>query len=226
MKHILTIACLASLTTAAGAQSPASQALAAHIKAMAEIPSTSNPVYSPDGRRIAFLSNRSGVPQVWVIDAAGGQPKQITKETDPVGSIRWSPVDDTIAYDVARGGGFNSQIFLSLPDGSGARRITNGGKEDNFAGRFAPDGRYWFRSNVRNPQAPDTWMYEPQTGKTFIAVQYEGGGGINDIQRPSHRALISRLVTRGNTNLALRDLNSGKETLLTPHEGPAIAFGV
>ena len=211
---------------AVGAQSgAASSPMAARIKAMAEIPSTFGAVYSNDGKQIAFLSNRTGTPQVWLVSAAGGEPKQITRSEDPIGSLAWSPVEDVIAYDVARGGGYNSQIFLSRPDGTSPKRITSGGKEDNFAGGFAPDGRYWFRSSQRNPKAPDSWIYEPTTGKAAIAIRFDDFGGIVDIERPSQRALISRLVTRGNANLLLHDLQSGKELLLTPHEGPAIVFG-
>lgn len=226
MNRLLAITCFVLFAGVVQGQSaPASDALAARIKAMAEIPSTYGAVYSHDGKRIAFLSSRSGTPQVWLVDAAGGAPKQITQGADPVGSVAWSPVGDTIAYDVARGGGFNAQVFLSKPDGSDAKRITSGGKEDNFAGAFAPDGRFWFRSNVRNPEAPDSWIYDPKTGKAAIAIEYQGLGGIEDIRQPGNRALISRVITRGNTNLALYDLDSRKELLLTPHEGPAIAYG-
>lgn len=222
----LLLASLVSFVGVVHAQSaPAPDKLAARIKAMAEIPSTAGAVYSPDGKQIAFLSNRTGTPQVWLVDAAGGTPKQITQGTDPVGSVAWSPVADRIAYDVARGGGFNAQVFYSKADGSDVKRITSGGKEDNFAGDFAPDGRYYFRSAQRDPQAPDSWIYDPKSGKAAIAIQYDGFGGIVDIQRPANRALISRLVTRGNTNLYLHDLQTHQEILLTPHDGPALASG-
>jgi dipeptidyl aminopeptidase/acylaminoacyl peptidase len=204
---------------------PPAADLAARIKAMAEIPSTFGPQYSRDGKRIAFLSNRSGTPQVWMVDAAGGEPKQITQGTDPVGSVEWSPIEDRIAYDIARGGGYNSQVYYSKPDGSDARLMTSGGKEDNFSGSFSPDGRYFFRSAQRDPQAPDSWVFDPKTGKSTIAIEFQGFGGIVDVEKPANRALISRLVTRGNNNLYLHDLTTHNEILLTPHEGPALVGG-
>jgi len=225
MKRLLAV-CLAICPLAVLAQSATSSAnLAARIKAMAEIPNTSSADYSRDGKRIAFLSNRSGTPQVWVVDAAGGEPKQVTQGSDPVGSVEWSPAEDRIAYDVARGGGFNAQVYYSKPDGTDAKLITSGGKEDNFSGSFAPDGRYYFRSALRDPQSPDSWIYDPKAGKASIAIQYDGFGGINDLERPANRALTNRLVTRGNNNLYLHDLQTHQEILLTPHEGPALASG-
>ena len=216
---------LAPLVVHAQSPAPAASDLAARIKAMAEIPTTYSPQYSRDGKRIAFLSNRSGTPQVWTVDAAGGEPRQITQGTDPVGSVEWSPIEDRIAYDVARGGGYNSQLYYSKPDGSDARLMTSGGKEDNFSGSFAPDGRYFFRSAQRDPQSPDSWVFDPKAGQSSIAIEYQGFGGIVDVERPAHRALISRLVTRGNNNLYLHDLKTHEEILLTPHEGPALVGG-
>src|ERR1041384_7208275 len=116
MKSAVPIAFLGMVVAVAPA--PSGAQVAARIKAMAEIPSTSGAVYSRDGKQIAFISNRSGTPQVWVVDASGGTPKQVTQGSDPVGSVEWSPVEDRIAYDVARGGGFNSQIFYAKSDGS------------------------------------------------------------------------------------------------------------
>ena len=73
MNRLLVIGCVVLFAGVVQAQSaPASDALAARIKAMAEIPSTYGAVYSHDGKRIAFLSSRSGTPQVWLVDAAGG----------------------------------------------------------------------------------------------------------------------------------------------------------
>ncbi len=49
------------------------------------------PRWSPDSRRIAFISDRSGTPQVWTMDAEGANPKQITNLASEAGGVLYSP---------------------------------------------------------------------------------------------------------------------------------------
>jgi len=51
----------------------------------------SNPRFSPDGRRIAFLSNRDGSSQIWTLDLAGGDPVKATTFPTGVNGFTWSP---------------------------------------------------------------------------------------------------------------------------------------
>src|SRR5512134_774677 len=51
----------------------------------------SDPRFSPDGRRIAFLSNRDGSSQVWTVDLSGGEPSKATSFPMDVGGFQWSP---------------------------------------------------------------------------------------------------------------------------------------
>src|SRR5262245_12764960 len=48
------------------------------------------PVWSPDGRTIAFVSNRGGSQQIWTIRLDGGEARQLTKFPVDVGNIQWS----------------------------------------------------------------------------------------------------------------------------------------
>ncbi|HEX6186021.1 MAG TPA: S9 family peptidase, partial [Pyrinomonadaceae bacterium] len=176
--------------------------------------------------QLAFVTNLSGLPQVWTMPAAGGYPVLVTAFDDPVGFVRWSPDGEWLAFNVAPGGGLNEQIYVARPDGSGLRRLTEGGKENNFLGDWTHDGRHiHFSSNRRDPASTDSYLLEVATGRMRMVAENKGVGGIEDVSRDGRRAVVSRLLNRGNNNLYLVDLTDGKETLLTPHEGPGTFAG-
>ena len=196
--------------------------LESRVAAMGRIVTAGSPVFSPDGREIAFITNLNGLPQVWRMPADGGYPRAVTAGGDPASGLAWSR-DGRLAFAVSPGGGYNAQIFLADPSGMARDRITPAEKADNFSGSFADDGRYWFRSSLRDPASTDAWIHDPRAGTSSLAIRFDGLGGIMDLA--GSRALVSRLVTRGNNNLWLEDLASGERSLLTPHEGPATVEG-
>jgi dipeptidyl aminopeptidase/acylaminoacyl peptidase len=196
------------------------------VAMMGKIGSVSSPSFSPDGKTIAFISNLSGVPQVWTMPAAGGFPKLITAFDDPIGFVRWSPDSEWLAFNVAPGGGLNEQIYIAHPDGSELRRLTEGGQENNFLGDWTRDGKYiYFDSNKRNPASTDAYLLDVESGKMRMIAETHGVGGVEDISRDGRQAVLSRLLNRGDNNLYLIDLDTGKEALLTPHEGPGSFYG-
>jgi len=60
--------------------------------------SSSGARWTPDGRWISFISDRSGENQVWIIRFDGGEPFQVTHEERSVSSYRWSPSGDRLAF--------------------------------------------------------------------------------------------------------------------------------
>ena len=105
-----------------------------------------HPALSPDGRRIAFASNRTGANEIWAADAGGSNPQQLTFHNGPVViAPRWSPDGTHIAFSSQVGA--NRDIYVVHADGSEARRVTwEPSHEDNPS--WSRDGRWiYFRSD-------------------------------------------------------------------------------
>jgi dipeptidyl aminopeptidase/acylaminoacyl peptidase len=64
--------------------------------------SDASPRWSPDGKRLAFLSAREERPQLWVLDPEGGEAERLTESKTAVSAFAWSPDGARIAYVAAR----------------------------------------------------------------------------------------------------------------------------
>ncbi len=218
MKIISTV--LAALVVVGGASSAVAAELSA--KALASIGSSSSPSFSPDGGTIAFVSNTSGLPQIWTAPSGGGQPKQITHLTDPVQSVHWSPKGDWLAYDVAPGGGLNVQVYAVHPDGTGSKLLTAGGEVNNrLFGWTHNGGEVEVATNKDDASRFDALLVNPTTGTARPVGRKASLTSITDVSRDGRFAVVSRLAARGDNNLYLVDLATNSETLLTPHNPPA-----
>lgn len=199
--------------------------LETRIATMARVGGAWSPSFSPDGSRLAFVSNLSGQPQVWTIPTSGGFPELVTPLEDPVGQVRWSPGGALLAFSVAPGGGMNEQVWVSRPDGTGLRLLTPGGRETNRLSGFTRDAsRLLLASNDRSGATIDAYLLDPLTGEPTARTNAPGSNGYTDVSCDGRFALLSRLVQRGDNDLLLVDLETGAELLLTPHERPA-TFG-
>lgn len=77
------------------------------------------PVYSPDGRTIAFISERSGTRQVWLLPRDGGEARSLTRNSDDVylAPLSWLPDSRGVAYTAA------GKIHFAFVDGSPERTV-------------------------------------------------------------------------------------------------------
>jgi dipeptidyl aminopeptidase/acylaminoacyl peptidase len=219
MKRILLFVLVLSVPFSAAEK--ADDDLTAIVTRMARIGRCTSPTFSPDGKTIAFISDMSGVPQVWTVPTEGGWPRLVTALDDPVSAVQWSPAGDWLAVSVAPGGGMNTQIYLVHPDGTGLKRFTPGGKENNWLGDWTHDGSaLMVSSNVRDGAAMDSYLLRIPGGSMKLVAKNPGIGTLDDVSRDGRHGLVSRMKSRGSNDIYMVDLVSGKEINLTPHEGP------
>ncbi|HEX7287623.1 MAG TPA: S9 family peptidase [Candidatus Angelobacter sp.] len=197
-------------------------AIARDVARMARTGAAFAPSFSPDGKWVSFITNISGAPQVWTVPVEGGYPRMVTNGDDPVVSQQWSPAGDLLAVTIAPGGGLNSQVYVVKPDGTGMRLLTQGGKDNNGFDAWTDDGEQIAIDSSRlDPASRDSFVIDLATGDVRLVARNPGVGSIENISRDGRRAVLSRVKSRGDNNLFLLDLASGKETLLTKHEGIA-----
>jgi dipeptidyl aminopeptidase/acylaminoacyl peptidase len=119
-----------------------------------------SPRWSPDGKRIAFLSDRSGDKRIWVIPADGGEATELEGTAAPAGPASWSPDGHRIAFlagpekkkedgvkqnkaaDIIHADRLPPSLRIVVSDLSGAESITVAGGESSAESfDWSPDGR-------------------------------------------------------------------------------------
>ena len=113
----------------------------------------SAPAWSPDGRQVAFASNRAGgETEIYRIDADGSDLVRLTRTAAHVSDHNptWSPDGTWIWFDSDRPGYMNREIFRMRPDGSAVQRMTRTADGvDDGAPDISPDGRRVVFSSTR-----------------------------------------------------------------------------
>ncbi len=99
-----------------------------------------DPVWSPDGTRIAFASHRDGNWDLYIMTLATGNLSRLTYDLDYEAAPTWSPDSKYIAYESYQNS--NLDIYITASDGSGKPIPLTHNLAPDFSPAWAPDGRH------------------------------------------------------------------------------------
>ena len=132
--------------------------------------------YSPKGDAIAFNSTRSGSEEIWLSNADGSNPRQLTSMGGPLtANPHWSPDGRSIVFNSRREG--TSYLNLVSPEGGAPRRLT-GHSFDANEPSWSRDGRWVYFSSDRTGRT-ELWKV-PSGGGDAIQVTRNGGGNASE----------------------------------------------
>ncbi|MBT1446258.1 PD40 domain-containing protein [Shewanella sp. JM162201] len=189
------------------------------------------PVYSPDGKYIAFTSDQDGGDNLWVMDADGKNPRAVTKETFRLlNSPAWSPDSQYLVgrkhFTASRSLGAGEVWLYHVSGGEGVQ-LTEKPNDEKDLGEpaYSPDGRYIYFSQDATPGKTFHYSkdsvsgiykikrYDTQTGE--IEVLVEGtGGAIRPTPSPDGKKLAFIRRDGFQSTLYLLDLESGEKQKL------------
>jgi Tol biopolymer transport system component len=164
--------------------------------------------FSPDGRRVAFGSDRSGAQEIWLTDPDGSNAVQLTSMAATMGarwlgSPSWSPDGQLITFDCLLEGHYDYDIYVISAVGGKPRRLTSPPGSHNIPS-FSRDGKWIYFSSNRTGEN-QIWKVAVAGGEAvqvthnigLVAVESPDGAYVYYTQTLGEASALWRLPTSG-----------------------------
>ncbi|WP_254447742.1 amidohydrolase family protein [Sphingomonas sp. ID1715] len=188
------------------------------------------PRFSPDGRRIAFVSDRAGGDNIWIMNVDGSDKRQVTKEDFRLlNQPSWSPDGRFIVakkhFTTGRSLGTGEVWLYHVSGGGGVplvKRANEQHQKELGEPIFAPDGKHvYFTRNVTagpifeyaqnsNDDLFHIERYDLETGEVATTAQ-GAGGSVRPTPSPDGKKIAFVRRERAKSKLYVKDLASGEE---------------
>ncbi|CAN5675259.1 amidohydrolase family protein [soil metagenome] len=195
-------------------------------------PYDAQPRVSPDGKWIAFISDRSGSDNLWLVNAEGTEPRKLSNESQQaVMSPAWTPDSQYVVVSVRATGGTQLRMFhinggsgitlgAAAPEPAGAQPPAAGAAGPSRLGAsLSPDGRYLYAGQLASGTAAsglNRWQVvrlDMRTGDADVVTQAEGSA-MRPLVSPDGTLLVYATRHETRTGLRVRHLATGEDRWL------------
>ena len=191
-----------------------------------------DPVFSPDGKRIAFSSDRGGSFQPYVMPANGGTPRQVGFHTGGYQVAGFGPDGRSLLVGIGRDHHWRDADRFAL---IGVDERTAEAPLFDAAGRngqLSPDGKKllftregapWWRKGYKGSQDSQDWLFDLET-KAITKVLDPPGGALWPLWRGDRKGVFYVGLEKGALNLRERDLATGNDRALTTFADDSVVY--
>ena len=191
------------------------------------------PKWSPDGKQIAFVSNRDGgkdTAKIYVMDTSGNNLRPLTNDAKLISitSPNWSPDGNEIVFvswvigKGAKGKGKRSGIFIINRDGKNIREITKDSKLTSVESpSWSADGKQIvFAASAAVGKNRNNIYVIDINGKNLRQLTKDANDNNHPVWSPSGRQIIFNSKRTGNDEICVMDINGVNTRNLTKHPAP------
>lgn len=189
------------------------------IHPLLDIPSSRSPARAPRTGTLAFISDATGMPQLWISEAGTARP--LTDHPEPVNSFAWSPAGDSILFTADCGGDERWQLYLLDPANGTVRALTRDPMTVHMWGAFSPDGtRIAYSANATQKERLHLQVMDLVTGAVSLVSDPAGHQEVLGFAPDGGSLLVRRTLGAGSDQkLDLVEIASGRRmpVLEAPH---------
>lgn len=179
--------------------------------------------FSSDEKTMFYVSNASGIYNIWTVPVIGGSPVQLTQSQDSIVMVTHSPINGELIYMSDQGGNENFHLFRMPATGGSAVDLTPGEKVRAVFETWSHDGKsFLYSSNNRNPEIMDIYRFDIVNGKSEMFFENPGRDSLADWSNDGRYLALSRFHTVTNTDMFLYDTQTKDMKHLSEHEGEIV----
>jgi dipeptidyl aminopeptidase/acylaminoacyl peptidase len=200
--------------------------VAYNLRRYLSIKSAFSPEFFHHDKGIAYLSDLTGVPQVWSVSVTGDPaPQQLTMEEERVGFLSLAKKSDRTIYGVDKGGSERYQIHMLEDGGESLVKLTDDPRVIHNWGDWSPgEDSIVFSSNARNQEFFDIYVLRLGDRSTELVYRYDGNAYPITWSPDGSKILFEVTHAPFDHDLFILDREDLTADLITPHEGEAAFY--